>query len=356
MTTRLLNLCGLHLGQTERLLEARPDNPAGFWENVDFVTLADRILASRGAGWDFPPATTIDPNQLLAYAPQAAQCIAGVQAGATDVWGWQDPRSSLLLPFWAAQLDQPRVVVCLRDPIEVAASLSRRNGISQALGLDLWHRYNERLEEDLAVLDLDCIVTHYDTLLAEPKNELRRLTEWLGWDVPDATLHEATASIRPQLRNHERGAESLSPEVRDLYQRLCRRAGPNLPWIESADPTRLEQWIACGERRYTAGDYAAAVEIFRQVLQQDESRARARNNLACALWESGMRDDAVFEAVKALKNAPDDVDSIWNLSQFLHACGRTDEAAELVDSYLQRHPGAVELAAERSSWIEPAMG
>jgi len=352
MTTRLLNLCGLHLGSPERLLGARPDNPAGFWENVDFVTLADRILTSRGAGWDLPPAESVDPDQLLAYVPQALRCLETVEAGATDLWGWKDPRSSLLLPFWAAQLDRPRVVVCLRDPVEVAASLSRRNGFSPAFGLDLWRRYGERLEADLTRLGIEHIVTHYDALMTHPRRELRRLTVWLGWEAPEATIAEAAASIRGQLRHHRaaRQAGPLPAAVSALYGRLRAAAGPNVPGAVVVGAEQLEQWIACGEKRYTAGDFAAAVEIFRQVLDQDEGHARARNNLACALWESGRHDDAVFEAVSALKHAPDDADAVWNLSQFLHASGRAADAAELVGSYLQRHPDSPRLADALEAW------
>ena len=42
-----------------------------------------------------------------------------------DHWGWKDPRNSLTLPFWKELLPNLKVVVCVRNPIEVIASLRR---------------------------------------------------------------------------------------------------------------------------------------------------------------------------------------------------------------------------------------
>lgn len=353
MTTRLLNLCGLHLGDRERLLRARPDNPAGFWENLDFVTLDDRILTSLGAGWDLPPTESVDPARLEAFAPAARRCIESASAGATDLWGWKDPRCSLLLPFWTAHLATPRVVVCLRHPLEVAASLSKRNGFSRQLGLKLWLAYQHRLEEDLAALPrVQALVTHYDALMRHPRRELQRLTRWLGWSTSDEVLKEATASIRADLRHHD--AQPLPPDapagLEAMYERWCEKAGPNLTAEATADPDRIAEGLRQGERRYAAGDFSAAVDAFRKVLRLDAACLRARNNLACALWATGRQDDAIFEAVGALKSDPDDADATWNLSQFLHHIGRTGEAAELLENYLQRHPGAREVSAELQRW------
>jgi hypothetical protein len=55
MVTRLINLCGLYLGQEEDLVANAEDNPEGFWENVKFQKVNDDILTSFGGGWDVPP-------------------------------------------------------------------------------------------------------------------------------------------------------------------------------------------------------------------------------------------------------------------------------------------------------------
>ena len=61
--------------------------------------------------------------------------------GDAPLWGWKDPRSSLTLPFWQALLPDMSYVVCVRNPLDVAASLERRNQLSRAEGFDVWLRY-----------------------------------------------------------------------------------------------------------------------------------------------------------------------------------------------------------------------
>ena len=55
MVSRLLNLCGLYLGPESELLPPQPDNPEGYWENIRFVEINDRLLAHLDAGWDLAP-------------------------------------------------------------------------------------------------------------------------------------------------------------------------------------------------------------------------------------------------------------------------------------------------------------
>src|SRR5262249_23640698 len=55
MVARLLNLCGLYLGEDEDLMPSAADNPEGFWENLHFVDLNEKILSALQGGWDMPP-------------------------------------------------------------------------------------------------------------------------------------------------------------------------------------------------------------------------------------------------------------------------------------------------------------
>ena len=60
-------------------------------------------------------------------------------------WAWKDPRTALTMPFWRQLLPGLKVVVCVRNPLEVAHSLSQRGMSSLAFGLRLWQTYYERL-------------------------------------------------------------------------------------------------------------------------------------------------------------------------------------------------------------------
>ena len=50
MVSRLLSQCGVYLGPENELMAPAPDNPEGYWENIHFVDLNDRLLAHLRAG------------------------------------------------------------------------------------------------------------------------------------------------------------------------------------------------------------------------------------------------------------------------------------------------------------------
>lgn len=367
MVTRLLHLCGLYLGESQRLMPAHPDNPEGYWESLDFVGLDDRILARMKGAWDLPPTgdpnPAADPDLLADFRVRAETCIAAAVSGvesrpeenfAPGAWGWKDPRSSLLLPFWSQLMPEMKAVVCLRNPMEVAASLTKRNGFSTQLGLHLWQKYNERLEQDLqAGPGIPNIVTHYEALLNYPEQELRRLTEWLGWAVPDEVVTAACATINPELRHQRQGLRHQAQDgVDQLYDCLCRRAGPNHAALPEVDRVHLENLNRQGEARFQAGDFLLAKNYFRQVVVQDPAHLSGRNNLACALWQMGRHEEALNELGLVLDHDPDDQDATWNLGQFLRQLNRPDDATQLLQSYLDRNPAAGDISQELNRWKE----
>src|SRR5688572_6234943 len=96
MVARLLQSCGLNLGQESDLAPAKPDNPDGFWENTNFVDINDEVLSSIGAGWDLPrpfPSAWKDNRYLRRTQAKAELLISSFRG--TEPWGWKDPRNSV---------------------------------------------------------------------------------------------------------------------------------------------------------------------------------------------------------------------------------------------------------------------
>ena len=115
---RTLGLCGLYLGDEIDMAPAALDNPEGYWENVHFLSLNDRILASLGGGWDLPPAAAPGWEnfpEIVAYQVEARSTIQ--KLARRPHWGWKDPRTSLTMPFWRQLVPNLKVVICLRHPL-----------------------------------------------------------------------------------------------------------------------------------------------------------------------------------------------------------------------------------------------
>ena len=232
MVTRLLNLCGLSLGPAGDLLQAAPDNPKGFWESRSLVFVNDDLLAEHGGGWDLLPQMSSGWEAAAASDPRLggrARDLLNVLAESGELWGWKDPRNSVTMPFWRALNPDLRTVVCLRNPLEVAASLQKRGHSSLQFGLHLWLGYNRNLLDNTG--SEDRVVTHYDSYFRDPVAELSRVGAWVGLPVDATTVHRACATTDLSLR-HARGTIAQLYEVRapqeviDTYVELCREAGP----------------------------------------------------------------------------------------------------------------------------------
>ena len=181
MVARILLECGVDLGPREDLLEPNTGNREGYWENRRFNELNDRLLDRLGGGWDVPPKLAEgweNDEELLELKELARELVAEFP---TDrPWGWKDPRTSLTLAFWRQVVPGLNVVVCVRDPIEVSHSLSRRDSSSEAFGLRLWLAYNRAILDSTSAGER--IVTHYDSYFADPDGEIGRLASQL--DLP----------------------------------------------------------------------------------------------------------------------------------------------------------------------------
>ncbi len=229
--SRALNLMGLDIAS--RLVPASENNPTGFWESEELVALHDEILERFDRRWyDFLPlpeswwqTSTVEPfrQRLLDYLAR--------DFGSSRSFLIKDPRLCRLLPLWRAALAdfgaRIRVVLMLRDPWEVAASLEARKGMSlpTAHGLQLWLRYTLEAERHSRGLPR-CLVT-YDELLADWPATLNRIARQLdlSWPRADPEARRTTDDFLSIRHRHQRvGAEvardSFSAPVRQAYSAL----------------------------------------------------------------------------------------------------------------------------------------
>ena len=229
MVSRLLNLCGLYLGPESELLPPAQDNPEGYWENKLFVGINDRILAHLDAGWDLAPAVCKGWELRPEFVPLQKESAELIERFNTqEPWGWKDPRNSLTLPFWTHLIPNLKVLIVLRNPLEVAQSLHTRNFSSIAFGLKLWFVHNQRILA--AVRNENVVITHYDSYFYAPRAELRRVLDLLSIDASEKVVDEACATVSTSLRHQNARTEDLKneapPDILGCYRKLCEKAGP----------------------------------------------------------------------------------------------------------------------------------
>jgi GT2 family glycosyltransferase len=230
---RSINLLGAYIGEENDLLPSREENPEGFWENKDIVELHENILGAMSSTWD---STLPLPNgwwKLPKIKPFKKQLTKLIEDNFLDkqVWIWKDPRTCLLIPLWEEILTELEVdisyVVCMRNPIDVATSLEKRNGFSRDKSLGLWTYYT--LSSLISVKERNYVLIDYDEFLADWQTNLNKITNKLDIPYPtdDDYLKEKMSSfIKPNLHHNKSnfseqlGDYSISNIVKDTYQ-LC---------------------------------------------------------------------------------------------------------------------------------------
>ena len=228
LVARLLHECGIALGPERELKKRAADNLDGYFENRSFVRLNDTIINQFGGKWNqppsFPPGWEFSP-EASAFLERAEKLVSQFSH---DGWGWKDPRSSLTLPFWQRLIPDLKIIVCIRNPIEVARSLFVRGDTKSSSQFDLWLTYYRQLLS--ATSTSNRLVTHYESYFEDPRAELRRVLEWLGADVSDETVQRACPHVSAELRHHYvMTSESIGTEVPaellGSYLDLCTEAG-----------------------------------------------------------------------------------------------------------------------------------
>jgi len=276
--TRGLEVLGVQLG--DNLHPSGEDNPKGFWEDKDCLQLNERILSYLGSAydrlglveWDIEH----DDPQLAEYAVEAEELVRA-KLHVSQYWGFKDPRTARLLPFWMGVLDRVGCdvgfVIAIRNPLSVMRSLQKRNGFEPEKSFYLW------LEHVVPAVartkGKKRVVVDYDALLDAPEVQLRRIARDLRLPEPDAAelaVYERDF-LEGGLRHTAYSSKDLEqdpavpPQVRTAYDTLLR---------VSSDELRL--------------DDLEVEQVFSQLLRELASLLPALNLITrqeSRLWEQG---------------------------------------------------------------------
>jgi hypothetical protein len=227
MIAKLLSQCGVYLGGQEELMLPDHYNADGYWENLEFVDLNNSLLLHFNSTWKLPPASNLSfdltqiPESLTGKAQDLIQRFKGQK-----IWGWKDPRNSITLPFWQQLIPNLKVIVCLRNPLEVAQSLSSRDNFPRLFSFDLWHTYNERLLLNTPIENR--LVTPYNAYFINPQGELGRVLEFIDCLPEKDVIQTACDATISPLRHNYTAIEDLvaagAPlKVIDLYMEMARQ-------------------------------------------------------------------------------------------------------------------------------------
>ncbi len=187
MITRMLNMCGLYLGEQENLQYSCSNpamNPAGYWEHPEIHSLMDRLFEHVGGTWENPPVLAqgweYDPS-IEPYYTEAQELIARLFRG-HDNWGWKLPKATVTIAFWQRVVPEMKLIICVRNPLDFAHSLGKHVSISRAHLFAMWQYYNYSILA--ATLPQNRFVTFYEDYFPCYRNGLLPLLDFAGLDIP----------------------------------------------------------------------------------------------------------------------------------------------------------------------------
>jgi len=235
----LLRLHGAYLGE---VIGEGPDNPKGFWENQKATLLNEEVLRVLECRWDWPwmfPEQGLDG--LADKFTERRDAIAE-ELGSHSLWAIKDPRMCLLWPWWQVGLSRVAtlgILLCLRQPMQVAQSLARRNQIDTNQALFLWARYV--LSAELYSRGMRRVTVFYDDILNAPAQIIAQIEDALDIAFPVPLERSVAADFISGELCHHHDSEAPATAIGRLCQEIfmaCRAGGPAQP----------EQWDGFRER------------------------------------------------------------------------------------------------------------
>jgi hypothetical protein len=231
-----LRAAGVNFGEDEEFRPALAGlDPAATCEHLLLEEIQDQALSAFKQSWfrtgPLPPDWINHPAMITARE-NLKNALSWSSLGSTGDWGWKSVAGARLLPLWtslAAELEvQPRLIIPLRNPLEIARSLQRGANLPIEQGLRLWTLHI------LSVLEQTPSQQHcffsYDGFLAQPERTAGELLAFLGYPATPERVARVAAVVNPQSRHIPLiGMDELiavaGTEVAALYQHCLVLAG-----------------------------------------------------------------------------------------------------------------------------------
>lgn len=241
-------IVGMHRSGTS-MLSRLMEREGLFWgkekdknnESTFFIALNEWILRELGARWDNPfgmlrmhEVSSYHLDMIVTYLQDQLKSPRSMKywgvykyyfcretfESSSGVWGWKDPRTSLLLPIWLRLFPEAKVIHITRHGVDVANSLRHRSQrylknnsnlylkrkhvysllgkrgvfvdspscLSLEGGFSLWENYLQCIEKDTQGLGDKFMQVRYEDILSSPRKHVEEILKFSG--LPTAAIRD----------------------------------------------------------------------------------------------------------------------------------------------------------------------
>lgn len=175
---------------SRNLLAANPINPKGFFEDQDIYNFNElKLLPHLGASWhnvnfiEWKKLCSHDRSKLIL---EASEIIKKNYSDSAQLFVLKEPRISILLPFYLSVLEnvgfEVKLICSLRDPLSVARSLNKVQGLSINHGGMLY--VSNWLSILNSIQNVPTAFANYDEIITDPSRVLNSIANKLGIQIP----------------------------------------------------------------------------------------------------------------------------------------------------------------------------
>ena len=219
--TGLLSLLDVYLGS--ELMKATFANEKGYFENTILYRINEKLLAQMNSSWDdvFYNEEKLDCIKEINELKKAIK-LEFEYAGTFAI---KDPRLAFLFPLYKKVLDELdidiKIILPYRNPIEVANSLNRRDGMPLEKGMLLW-AYHFLLTEKFS-RGYNRAFVSFDELIANTSKIVDTLSTKLEINFSDKynqNKKDIKEFLEPNLKHHGISMDNLSYNIPYIAKKI----------------------------------------------------------------------------------------------------------------------------------------
>jgi len=243
-------------------IDASGDNARGYWESRALVKADDQLLRVVRSSWFDPRPldfSRLSEDGLRSRKNRIREAIESAW-GDAPLLAIKDPRQCRCVPIIADVLAEmriePRALLMLRSPAEIARSLAGRDGTTPAYAHLLWLRH--MIDGERATRGMTRVVVDYDGMLDDWRTTVARIAPLAGrdgWQPDAAGAAEIAAFLDPGLRHHRVVAADLEEPLAGIISAVDSALRGLIVQDDTAARERLDRaYAALDDRPWLTGD------------------------------------------------------------------------------------------------------
>jgi len=172
----------LGMAVSENLNEPSAANPLGPIEDKTIFDLHSSLIQELGGSPSTPmPENWLKDKEVIHAVSSLEEIMQKRLAGTKGVFGFKDPRTSMMLPLWVRVFNKlkvtPAYVLAVREPGATVASCLMQYNQKACMAELVWL---VRMVEALDGTKCDCFIAHYEDWFTDNQHQARDLLQYTG--------------------------------------------------------------------------------------------------------------------------------------------------------------------------------